>query len=37
MFPFTYRGVSYSACTDAGSDRPWCYTRSHKWGNCKCE
>ena len=42
MFPFTYNGVKYSACTDTNHDVKWCSTKtdsdgyfiSDEWGNC---
>ena len=42
VFPFTYNGVKYSACTDTNHDVKWCSTKtdsdgyfiSDEWGNC---
>ena len=42
MFPFTYNGVKYSACTDTDHDAQWCSTKTDsdgnsindEWGNC---
>ena len=40
MFPFTYRGVVYDACTTVNNNGvPWCYTTytpqdDRLWGNC---
>ena len=42
VFPFTYNGVKYSACTDTDHDAQWCSTKtdsdgnfiSDEWGNC---
>merc|ERR1719348_2198362 len=42
VFPFTFRGVSYTGCTTADGGQPWCSTRvdssgrhiQGNWGNC---
>merc|ERR1712244_158593 len=42
VFPFTYKGVSYSQCTYADSSLPWCATATdssgavvtNNWGDC---
>jgi len=42
VFPFRYRGATYTECTTADSDTPWCSTKtdatnshiSGYWGNC---
>uniref|UniRef100_A0A452GQV3 Fibronectin type-II domain-containing protein n=1 Tax=Gopherus agassizii TaxID=38772 RepID=A0A452GQV3_9SAUR len=39
MFPFSYKGRWYTACTMDNSKRPWCATTSHyeadrKWKYC---
>merc|ERR1719147_402986 len=42
VFPFTYKGVSYSACTFADSTLPWCALSvdssgnviTNSWGDC---
>jgi hypothetical protein len=39
VFPFTYKGVEYHACTSVDHDQRWCKTRSwqnYTWGNCDC-
>ena len=41
-FPFIYKGITYSECTDKSWNKPWCSTHvdkegkfiSDKWGNC---
>ncbi|XP_062381919.1 uncharacterized protein LOC134069825 [Sardina pilchardus] len=39
VFPFKYKGISYSECTSIDSRMPWCattdnYARDRKWGVC---
>lgn len=36
VFPFEFKGTTYSECTDADHTKPWCYTASDKsaWGEC---
>eukprot|EP00118_Oscarella_pearsei_P003199 m.13377 g.13377 ORF g.13377 m.13377 type:complete len:511 (+) comp24755_c0_seq1:79-1611(+) len=46
VFPFSFKGVTYNACTTASTaydkDRPWCATKlgdvgvHSKWGFCVC-
>ena len=41
VFPFSYRGVTYTGCSTVDNDGyPWCYTSydyetDHLWGNCQ--
>ena len=41
VFPFTYKGVSYTGCSTVDNDGyPWCYTsynyaNDHLWGICQ--
>ena len=40
IFPFNYKGDTYTGCTTEDNDnRPWCYTsynynKDHLWSNC---
>ena len=40
VFPFKYGGKTYTSCTEANHDRPWCATEvwksknMKKWGHC---
>merc|ERR1719217_1022042 len=41
VFPFTYKSVTYNACTSVDWGKPWCPTASgpnidfnHQWGLC---
>ena len=42
MFPFIYKDVEYSTCTDKNHDAQWCATKTDvegkfindEWGNC---
>ena len=40
MFPFKYKGKTYSTCTNKNkhvtNNLPWCYTNEGRgnWGNC---
>ena len=37
VFPFTYNGQTYYACTDVGWSQLWCSTDAtyqNRWGNC---
>merc|ERR1712173_445843 len=38
VFPFTWRGTTYTRCTSEGHTEPWCFTErdNSKWGNCEC-
>ncbi|XP_062511736.1 matrix metalloproteinase-9-like [Corticium candelabrum] len=42
FFPFIYKGVTYTSCTNRGHNQLWCATRAGKyiahnqWGNCRC-
>ena len=42
VFPFTYKGATYSKCTDVNDDELWCattnnYDKDGKWGVCNSE
>ena len=45
VFPFIYKGTTYSSCTNAGEDFYWCSTKvdesgnhvSGEWGNCNSD
>jgi len=36
-FPFTWRGIQFTACTTIASDQPWCAAGARgQWGLCDC-
>ncbi len=41
VFPFSYKGVTYTGCSTVDNNGyPWCYTsdnykNDHMWGNCQ--
>ena len=39
VFPFTYKGTTYTKCTSVDHSQAWCRTSkkyANQWGNCDC-